>query len=138
MIAENSYQISVDEKYTTEVGDIHLNSDGIVVVEYIDNLEFELSKAKMMVKLCEKIADGKKVRVLIITGKHGYMPGETRKYLATKEVGNHREAVALVINNLPHRLVANFVIKKRGDDYISKVFGDADNAMSWLKTLKNG
>lgn len=121
------------EVIPTDIGDVFLNEDGILVMKYKDNLIFELEKAKSAIKVCEKIAGDKKALVLIVTGEFGKMSGETRKYLASKAVAKHRKAVALVISNTLHRLAALTIIRMRSKYYPTQVFADELKALEWLK-----
>ena len=123
----------MNEVKHTDIGEVFLNADGILVMKYKNNLNFELEKAKDAIKVCEKIADDKKILVLIVTGEFGKMTGETRKYLASKAVAKHRKAVALVISNTLHRLAALSIIRMRNKYYPTHVFADESKAIEWLK-----
>lgn len=133
MVKERPSNIVKSEVFHTEIGDVFINDDGILVMRYKNKLDFELEKAKSAIKVCEEISGGKKMRVLIITGEYGTMPSETREYLASNAMAKHRKAVALIINNLFHRLVALFIMRMRNNDYPTQVFADESKAIEWLK-----
>jgi hypothetical protein len=127
------YSIMPDEIVSTDVGSVSISKDGVLVMRYTNDLDFTLDKAKSAIKVCEEIASGNKVLAMIVTGEHGVMSTETRQYLASEEVAEHRAAVALVISNLPHRLIANFIVRMRKSYYPSQVFGNEKDALAWLK-----
>lgn len=127
------YKIIPNETISSEIGEISFNSDGILVVRYKNNLDFTLNKAKSFVKTCDEITNGNKVFTMIVTGEHGYMTTETREYLSGEEVAKHRKAVALVVDNLPHRIIAGFIVRVRQNYYPTQVFKKEENALLWLE-----
>ncbi len=127
------YKIKPNEIVSTEIGGVWINEDGILVMKYDNNLDFQLEKAKSAIKICEEMLNGNKALVMIFTGEFGKMPDETQKYLASKEVAKHRKAVALVINNLVYRLAALNITRMRSEYYPTEVFTDEAKALKWLK-----
>lgn len=129
------YKIDSNKIINTEIGDIYINDDGILIMRYKDNLDFNLEKAKSAINICEDISNGIKMPVLIHTGEFGDMPDDTRKYLASKALANHRLAVALVIKSLAHRIMAFFIISMRKKYYPSMIFSNEHDALIWLKSI---
>lgn len=135
-VADNwPYELMPDSPVTIAIGEICFNKDGILIVRYNNNLDFTLDKAKQVIRVCEKITKGKKVYTMVVTGEHGFMDTKTREYLSGPEVARHRKAVALVVRNLPHRIVASFIIRLRKKYYPTRVFRNEECALQWL-TLK--
>lgn len=128
-----SYKICPNEIINAEIGEIYINDDGILVIRYKNNLDFDIEKAKSAIQICENISNGKKMSVLIFTGEFGDMPDDTRKYLSGKSLANHRLAVALVIKSLAHRIMAFFIISIRKKYYPSMIFSNERDALTWLK-----
>lgn len=130
------YSVLPDEIITTDIGDISVSHDRILIIRYADNIDFELEKAIVAIQTCEKIAAGNKMLTMVVTGNFGHMPEETRTYLASDEVAKHRKAAAIVVSNLGHRLIASFIVRSRSSSYTSKVFRNEKNAIGWLKLIE--
>lgn len=131
------YNIAPNQIITTSIGDIFIDNDGILIIKYLNNLDFELEMAVQAIEVCEKITNGEKVLVLINTGEFGSMNFETRKFLSSQRLEKHRKAVALVINSLQHRMIAHFIINIRRNYYPTKIFKTECEGLKWLKTFIN-
>lgn len=129
------YAIKTNEIIRCSIGEISVNEGDILTIKYKDDLDFTLDKAIEMVQLCRKIANGKKMRLIIHTGEFGNMPAETRDYLASKSHADHRIAVALIIKNLPHRIMAHFISLTRKKYYPSSIFSNEKDALEWLNLI---
>lgn len=127
------YNLCPDKIISTEIGEISITSDGILFIRYKDDLDFTLNKAQSVTRKCDEIANNRKMLVLVVTGRSGVMSTETREYLSGKEVAKHRKAVAIVINNLPHRIIAGFIIRVRKKFYPTEVFRNEETALLWLR-----
>ncbi|MFQ5335754.1 MAG: STAS/SEC14 domain-containing protein [Flavobacteriales bacterium] len=112
-----------------------LTDDGILVLRYFDDLDYDLEKAKAAVDFHQRLSIPRPVRMLIITGRGGSMTPEAREYLAKEEHNRYRKAVAVVVNNLAHRLIANFYGKHYPTDYPYRVFQTEEQALQWLRQL---
>ncbi|MCC6601443.1 MAG: hypothetical protein IT223_12345 [Crocinitomicaceae bacterium] len=132
---EMTYDIKPDETIRCGIGEISVNNDGILIIRYAKDLDFVLDKAEEMVRISEKIANGNKMKVMIHTGMFGYMPEDTRKYLAKKSLANHRLAAALVIEWLSHRIMARFILFARKKYYPTSIFRNEKDALKWLKNI---
>ena len=56
----------------------------------------------------------------------------SRKYMAEHEVNKHNMAQAMVVNNMPIRIIANFYLKFYKHAYPMKIFTDISKAREWL------
>lgn len=130
-----SFSISPGEEIKTQLATVTVNEADILIVRYGQDLDFSLKNARDLIKICEDVSKGNKVRVLVHTGKFGQMESATREYLSSEEVAKHRKAVALVIDNLPHRIIAHYIISMRKKYYPSKVFRSEFEAIKWLRTI---
>ncbi len=135
MLKSWPYNITPNKVISTEIGDIFIDENGVLVMRYTSDLDFGLEMAKSAIKICEDIVGDHKVPVMVITGEFGSMSTETREYLSGKEVAKHRKAVALVVNNLSHRLIAQFIIKMRNKYYPTQVFKNEEEALIWLNKI---
>ncbi|MCX6296006.1 MAG: hypothetical protein NTX97_08065 [Bacteroidetes bacterium] len=126
------YKIKPNEVIVTDIGNVFINENGILVMKYINDLDFVIEKARAAIKVCEDIVGDNKVSVMVVTGEFGNMSTETREYLSGKEIAKHRKAVALVVNNLSHRLISQFIIKLRNNFYPTQVFKNEEDTLNWL------
>lgn len=135
-ISNWNFSIPLGVEVKTALGIVTINEENILLIRYGQDLDFTLENAKALTKVCEEIANGNKVRVLVHTGQFGQMSSETRQYLAGEEIAKHRKAVALVIDNLAHRLMAHFIIAARKKYYPTKIFSNEKDAAEWLKEIE--
>jgi hypothetical protein len=136
MIKTQQNIIQPHREIVTDIGTVQINKNGILIMRYTPYLDFTLEKAKSAIEVCEQLTNGCKMLVLVVTGEFGEMSTEVRDYLSGKDVAKHRKAVALVISDLSHRLMAQLIINMRKNYYPTKVFRNEITAEKWLRTLQ--
>lgn len=112
---------------------MHLRNDGIVQVNFGDDVELDAKEAKEIFEALGKIGNGKRVPVINIAGKNTTATREARTYSATEEAGQYTLADAYVVNNLPQKLIGNFYLNFNKPFVKTKIFGKVDEAIAWLK-----
>lgn len=112
---------------------LHLRSDGIVQVNFGDNVELDLKETKEIIEAHGRLTDGKKALVVNIAGKNTTATREARSYSASEEAGLYTIADAFVVNNLPQKLIGNFYINFNKPFVNTKIFNKVDEAIEWLK-----
>lgn len=112
---------------------VHLRKDGIVQVNFGDNVELDLKETKEIVEAISKITGGKKAQVLNIAGKNTTATREARNYSASEAGGECTLADAFVVNNLPQKLIGNFYLNFNKPMVNTKIFNSVDDALKWLK-----
>lgn len=135
-ISDWDFSIHPGVEIKTALGIVTVNEENILVIRYAQDLDFTLENAKALTQTCEEITKGNKVLVIVHTGQFGQMSSETRQYLAGEEIAKHRKAVALVVDNLAHRLMAHFIIAARKKHYPTKIFSNENDAAEWLKKIE--
>ncbi len=75
-----------------------------------------------------------KYKVLTVPQLNADIEPEVRNYLVQPQRAERVSADALVINNLPHRLLADFYLKFNRPDIPTRFFSSEEEAREWLKT----
>jgi len=75
-----------------------------------------------------------KYKVLTAPKINADIEPEVRNYLVQPQRAERVSADALVINNLPHRLLADFYLKFNRPDIPTRFFSSEEEAREWLKT----
>jgi hypothetical protein len=75
-----------------------------------------------------------KYKVLTAPQINADIEPEVRNYLVQPQRAERVCADALVINNLPHRLLADFYLKFNRPDIPTRFFSSEEEAREWLKT----
>lgn len=112
---------------------MHLRKDGIVQVNFGDNVELDVKETKDILTALASINDGKKSLVVNVAGKNTTATREARSYSASEEAGQHTIADAFVVNNLPQKLLGNFYLNLNKPFINTKIFNKLEEAIVWLK-----
>ncbi|PCJ87568.1 MAG: hypothetical protein COA57_04595 [Flavobacteriales bacterium] len=123
-----------DDKIVLETATMHMGDDGILYVKYHEDAEIELEDAKKHIATAIQLSNGKPVPVLInAKGVNSNMSPEARKYFSESEdTRKYRKVLAVVVDSLANRLVANFFISFNKPSEPTKVFNDKGKAIEWL------
>ena len=84
-----------------------------------------------MADTISRLSNKNKVAILSIAGLYGSITPDARKVDINKDEA-YTLAIALVINELSQRLLANFFFKLRRINYPVKTFKNEDEATEWL------
>ncbi len=76
-----------------------------------------------------------KYKVLTLPRENAQIEAEVRSYLTAKDRSERVLADAIVITNLPHRLLADFYMKFNRPDIPTRFFKSYDEALQWLKSI---
>lgn len=76
-----------------------------------------------------------KYKVLTLPEEHAAIESDVRNYLITPERKERVLADAIVITNLPHRLLADFYLKVQRPDIPTQFFKSVEEALHWLQSL---
>lgn len=113
---------------------ISLRKDGIVENRFDWDTEY-LIEGKHIDEIASvliEISNGERRPIISIAGQYGSMTVEARKADISK-AGVYTLALALVIKELPQRLLANFYFKVKKVDYPIKSFKIEEDAVEWLE-----
>lgn len=100
--------------------------------------EITLSKVKKNFEITYDFTNGKKVKTLIDIRNisFNYIPKEVLQYLSDNSYNQYQIGVAVVIDNLALKLLANFYIKVFKPKVVTRVFDSEIKAINWLNQLK--
>ena len=112
---------------------VHMRNDGIVQVNFGDNVELDVKETKDILGALETINNGKKSLVVNVAGKNTTATREARSYSASEEAAKHTAADAFVVNNLPQKLLGNFYLNFNKPYVKTKIFNKLEEALAWLK-----
>lgn len=76
-----------------------------------------------------------KYKVLTLPEEHAVIESDVRNYLVTPERKERVLADAIVITNLPHRLLADFYLKVQRPDIPTQFFKTFEEALEWLRSI---
>ncbi len=114
---------------------VWMQEDGIVVLEFGDNIELDVKEAKELLQATKEIAGGKKVLILNVAGKQTTATSAARDFAASAEAIEYTLAEAYVVNNLPQKIIANFYINFHKPLVPTKIFNNKEAAIIWLKSI---
>jgi len=115
-------------------------ADDIIILENKDDFDLELADAIQINAAYEKLANGSPVYSILNTAQSfNSFSREAQEYLARTAPfvqSNLLAASAIVVTNLPNRLLAKFFINFYKPAYPIKITSDVKEAEAWLKELK--
>ncbi|MGZ3900354.1 MAG: DUF7793 family protein [Bacteroidia bacterium] len=128
MVFYFSFMQSIELSYCT------LRFDGTMVVLSIkDGSVFDVAECREMIKMATRLADNKPYVLLSDARVYFSITPEGRKITADKKEAPLLKANAVIINNLPARLLANFFGNFNKPHFKFKVFTSEKKAVAWLK-----
>ncbi|MGE0566545.1 MAG: hypothetical protein AB7O73_01235 [Bacteroidia bacterium] len=117
-------------------GKTTLLEDGIVETTIYDGKYLECEDLIALKNANMKLTGGKEYGVLFDTGELTSLSKETRELAASKEFAQNTVAMAILIRNLGHKLIANFFINVNKPHITTKVFTNKKDALVWLRGVK--
>lgn len=113
---------------------VSLREDGIIESRFLTELPYEINPqdVSIIASAISQLSNGKQVAIINISGLNGTISPEARK-VDFNNVSSHTLALALVIQELSQRLLANFYFKIKNVDYPVKTFKSEEEAIEWLK-----
>lgn len=113
---------------------VHLRNDGIVQVNFGENIDIDLKEAVEIVDAIGEITEGKKAPILNVAGKSTSATSAAREYSATPFGLKYTLADAYVVTNLAQKILGNFYVGFNKPLIPTRVFDDVEKATEWLKT----
>lgn len=121
--------MNTQKLYFTKHASICMLTNNLIKITFISDGEIDLSEAKEMHSIALKLSKDMPYAVLIISSKHhNLVTKSARSYLATIE---SRLAEAIVVDNLPNRIMARFYFKLVQANP-TKIFKTEEEAKTWL------
>lgn len=112
---------------------ISLDRDRVLLIKFKSGADVDIEETKKIMNLSAEMVDKKRFYVLVdardifVSVDH-----KSRKYMAEHEVNKYNIAQAMVVNNMPVRMIANFYLRFYKHAYPMKVFKNINKARAWL------
>ncbi len=111
--------------------------DGVIWLIFKDNAEIDVKEVRELVKAAETLSGNKTYLLMSDVRVHLTITSEARKVAAEKKEAPFLVANAVIVNNLPVRVTANFFSSFNKPFFAFKVFSDEKKALTWLLKQKN-
>lgn len=122
----------IDHKNIT----VSLRTDGIVVVYLKNNTEINIALQKDMIRIYNEITEGNKAVFLFTAGEFVSITKEARSFAIRMEQNTPTFASAILVNNLGHKIIADFYYKVNRPKQPYRVFWNQDKAIEWLLEIQ--
>ncbi|PJA07078.1 MAG: hypothetical protein COX70_08215 [Flavobacteriales bacterium CG_4_10_14_0_2_um_filter_32_8] len=121
-----------------EKAHLYLIEEGFTMLQFKDQVDFELEDAIEVDDKTIEFVEGKSFVTLVDARNiRSNMSHEAREFFATdKKIVAIRKAQAIVVNNLPSRLIAKFYMTFHKPTNPIKIFSDYLQAEDWIRERK--
>lgn len=116
----------------TSVTTMKLRSDGVVHVHMKDNIVFDVTEQLEHLYACVEFVNGIKHPFMFTAGDYVSVTKEARENAKSLEPISPMYAIALVVNNLAYKLIAEFYQKIHKPSQPTKIFSNEEKAIEWL------
>ncbi len=122
------------QRIELEFSTVSLREDGIIEQRFQKDIPYEIDTQHLteMSVAMSRLSKGNKTAILSIAGLYGSITPEARKLDINKDE-DYTLAIALVIQELSQRLLANFYFKLKKVNYPVKIFKNENQATEWLQ-----
>lgn len=112
---------------------IHLQND-LYLLKFDDDYEIELEDAVEIDRTFIELVNNKPFSVVVdARNKYSSISNDARNFFANDpEILPLRKRIAIVINNMPTRMIANFFVRFNRPQTPTRVFNDYNKAIMWL------
>lgn len=125
----------MDQTIHHRCGIISLEKD-IYRFDIAEGAEITLEDAEELIRIGTEMTKGLRVGALVDARANFTDTNESRKYFAEQTAAQQFAAVAVVTKSLAQRLIVNFYINVNRPNVPTRMFGDKEEAIKWLrKTL---
>jgi hypothetical protein len=120
----------------TSVCVIEKNDLGIIIIRLKENAEIGIPQVDEISDLIIQFSNDTPCFILVVPGLGSHSDQESREYAAKFRSKRKIVAEAIVVQNLPIRILANFYIKFNKPKQQVRLFGSEEDGMNWLLALK--
>lgn len=116
---------------------LHKVNDHLICLLYKSDFNFDIEDAIETNSAIYKLAEGKPYIILVDTrGVYGNITNAARKHFVSDEKTKHLKiAGAILIDNLPARILARFYINVNKPHNPVKIFSKKNEAIAWLEKI---
>ena len=134
-MASKASPLQILKQEETSITTIKLRSDGIVHVHMKDNIVFGLDEQREHLYACLQFVNGIKYPFMFTAGDYVNITKEARENAKKIDALLPRIGVALIVENLAYKLIAEFYQKFHKPELPTKIFSSEDKAVEWLLAL---
>lgn len=116
-------------------GELFLRSDNIVQINLFDNKEITRKEVEILVEETLKLTNKILHPVIIYVGEFASFTEDARAYSASEQGKRACTAEAFIINNLGHKLIANFYLTVNKPVKPVKFFENEIDAINWFTKI---
>jgi hypothetical protein len=116
---------------------LQLKSNNIVYVLFKDDCTLDIPLQLSLLDYYRDITEGKLMHFIFLAAENVSITKEARDNAILIEDQSMVGASALIVNNLAYKIIANFYMKVNKPKRPLKAFGKEEDAIKWLKTIKN-
>lgn len=118
----------------TPVSILGMDKNMICHIVFHPDVQITVEEMRVIEQALLQLSNNRPLKILMDTrNKYIHFEPEARKYAATAEITKKFVAEAVLLNNLPSRLLFNFFLKFDQPTFPIRAFSDLDAAMEWLK-----
>lgn len=128
----------IQSMQTISVGDNFLVKveNAIMHITVVPDTFVELEMVEEVVAKQKELLSNTSILVLLDISKAAGITKEAREFTSGEQVEGLQIALALLIQSLPMRIMANFFIKFDKPPAPTKMFTSYDSAISWLESFR--
>src|SRR5690606_17091343 len=120
----------------TPVCEIKMCHKNICMMTFFPDVQVTLDEMKTIEKALLQVTGGTPFMVIMdIRNRYIQFDSDARDYAATEPITKILLAEAILLNNLPSRLLYNFYLKFNRPDYPIRAFTHPEPALEWLKSF---
>ena len=123
----------IPDSIEIKVAVISERPDGIVLVQIKNDVEIGVQEINEMYAAFLKLTGGRKFVTLVYSGQGAHSTKEAREVASNHAESKLIVAEAILVDNLPHKLLATFYIKVHTPKRFTKIFTKETEAVKWLK-----
>jgi hypothetical protein len=136
MVKEN---LEVRSRKTIAVAEVIFYSEDLLAFYFFDDITIEVTDVQELVRVSSEMTGGEvDLLTLVVTGERNNISTEAFSYNMYKELKIKQRTIAeaVVISNLPTRIMTNFYYKVARRKFPVKVFESETKATEWLFAMK--
>lgn len=116
--------------------------ESIIEIKYTPDYHVELEDVVEVEKAFIELSEGGNIYCLMNNAKQfNQFSQEAQKFLAAEaSIVKERKmrASAVILDNLPNRILARFFLTFHKPSFKMKIFGNREDALDWLKKVRSG
>lgn len=126
------FEIEEQKIIKTPYAQISYRKDGIIHIHYSDHF-FNLNDTKALFNTIRENSPWDISPIYLSGGSFMNQDSESKKFNGSEEVIKHCSAIAMLVDSLGQKILANFFIKTIRPNTPTRFFTDEESAIKWLK-----